>query len=47
LTTSPESDYLEFLFDSQFLWIDLRDESISQSYRAYLKRNANALVSNY
>ena len=47
MTTYPESDYLEYLFDPPFLWIDLRDESSSQSYRAYLKRNAIALVSNY
>ncbi|MDZ5810358.1 hypothetical protein U4E84_03190 [Halorubrum sp. AD140] len=37
----------EFLRDLPFLWIDVDDEPSPQSDRAYIERNAIALVSNY
>ena len=37
----------EFIRDLPFLWVDVDDEPSPQSDRAYLERNAIALVSNY
>lgn len=37
----------EYIRDLSFLWVDVDDEPSPQSDRAYLERNAIALVSNY
>ncbi|RQG98186.1 hypothetical protein [Natrarchaeobius oligotrophus] len=37
----------EYIRDLPFLWVDVDDEPSSQSDRAYIERNAIALVSNY
>jgi len=37
----------EYIRDLPFLWVDVNDEPSPQSNRAYVERNAIALVSNY
>ncbi|ELZ20847.1 hypothetical protein C475_19648 [Halosimplex carlsbadense 2-9-1] len=45
--TGLERRVTEYIGDLPFLWLDVDDEPSPESDRAYIERNALALVSNY